>query len=256
MTPGELEAQRKFLRDRGQRLLKADHFEALGLARTSGPSDVEKAFVEAAKIWHPDRLPKGLDDLGSLIGEVYGRIDLARTVLSDPGRRARYLEELARPANAVQISTAEAALDFRKAEVLLKKNDLVAAEAHIRRAVKLAPTNPDYGAVLVSIIAKPDASPERLRELVRDLDRLLAGERPSERALFVRGQLRKRLGLVDEAVKDFARAAELNPNNIDAAREVRVHRMRQERSPDRGGARPTEPAEGGPFGFLKKLFKR
>jgi hypothetical protein len=38
--------------------------------------------------------------------------------------------------------------------------------------------------------------------------------------------LYKRLGKTDMATKDFKRVADLNPRNIDAAREVRLHQMR------------------------------
>jgi tetratricopeptide (TPR) repeat protein len=48
----------------------------------------------------------------------------------------------------------------------------------------------------------------------------------SDRALFYRGSLLKRAGRADEALRDFRKAAELNPKNIDAVREVRLHMIR------------------------------
>jgi tetratricopeptide (TPR) repeat protein len=187
--------------------------------------------------------------------KLFARLDLARATLSDPARRAKYIEELSKPvtaATAGDISSAEATLEFRKAEALLKKNDREGAEGHLRRAVHLAPANVEIQVLLVWLQARPEATPQRLRELVGELDRLLARDKDSERAYLYRGQLRKRLDLLKEAHADFTRAAELNPSNVDAVREVRIYKMRQ----DRAAAPPAPPASEGVGGFFKKLFKR
>ena len=74
--------------------------------------------------------------------------------------------------------------------------------------------------------------------------------------------LHKRAGNPHAAVKDFRKAAELNPRNIDAVREVRLHEMRSQKGslpPPASGKRkggsnpPPPPAKTGIFG---KLFKK
>jgi hypothetical protein len=59
------------------------------------------------------------------------------------------------------------------------------------------------------------------------LDRAIAISERCERAFFWRGMLKKRLGKAESAYNDFRRAVDLNPRNIDAAREVRLHQMRR-----------------------------
>jgi curved DNA-binding protein CbpA len=247
----------KELRERAQKLLAQDYFIALGVARAASADEVKRAFVEAAKRWHPDRVPDGLDELRPLYAKVFARLEIARATISDPARRDRYIEELAKPSKAAtagEVSSAEAALEFRKAEALLKKNDAVQAERHLRRAVQLAPNMVAYQVLLVWLQAKPGSTPDELRKLVVDLDRLIAKDQECERAWFYRGQLRKRLDLVKEAHADFVRASELDPNNIETQREVRIYKMRQEKTPE---TRSSKQAEGdGPFGFIKKLFKK
>ncbi|MBX3191093.1 MAG: DnaJ domain-containing protein [Labilithrix sp.] len=247
----------KDLRERGEKLLAADHFEALGVARAAGADEVRRAFIEAVKTWHPDRVPAGLDDLRPLYGKVFARLELARATLGDPARRAKYVDDLGKQktaATAGDVSAAEAGVELKKAETFLKKNDLAQAEQHVRRAVKLAPENVDAQALLAWVQAKPDSAPARIRELVGDLDRAIAKNDRSARAYFYRAQLKKRID-APGAIADFARAAELDPSNVDAAREVRLHKMRQEKatapSPDKQRA-----DEGGAVGFFKKLFKR
>ncbi len=261
MSTADTATKTKDLREAAHKLLAADYFGALGVTRTASADEVKRAFIEAAKSWHPDRVPPGLEEVRPLFGKVFARLELARATVADAQRRARYIEELAKPpgagggsASATDISSAEATLEFRKAEVLLKKNDAVQAEVHLRRAVQVAPNNVEYQVLLVWLQAKPDSTIGRLRELVTDLDRLLARDPQSERAYVYRGRLRKRLDLTKEAMADFARAAELNPNNVDAVREVRIYRMRQEKAAPAAAASAS--SSDGVGGFFRKLFKR
>ena len=247
----------KELQERAQKLLSLDYFAALGVARTSSPEDAKKAFTEAAKAWHPDRVPQGLDSIAPLFGKVFARLELARATLADPMRRSKYVLELEKPAAAASaddLSTAEATLEFLKAEVMLKKNDVVEAEKHLRRALHLTPSNAAYRVMLISVQAKPDCPPERLREFVAELDRLIEREPKLERAFFCRGQLRKRLHLTEPAHADFVQAAKLDPNNVEAAREVRIHNMRQDRAAPAPASKGA--SEGGVGGFFRKLLKR
>ena len=89
---------------------------------------------------------------------------------------------------------------------------------------------------------------QRIRELVADLDRVLKEREMQERAYFYRAQLKRRLGLEADALRDFGRASDLNPNNIEAAREVRIHKMRSASA--QASAADDKP------GFFAKLFKR
>lgn len=257
MNASGTDARVKELRDSAHKLLALDHFAALGVSRTATPDEVKKAFIESVKAWHPDRVPQGLDEVRPLFAKVFARLELARSTISDPAQRAHYVAELAKPETAASpqdISSAEAGLELRKAEGMLKKNDAVSAERHLRRAVQLAPNNVECQVLLVSLQAKPDSTVERLRELVADLDRLIARDPESKRGYFFRGLLHKRLDQTKKAMADFARAAELDPHNVDAAREVRIHKMREERAaPAKAAAAGSDEGVGG---FFRKLFKR
>lgn len=262
MAGDDREAKRRELRERAEKILAADLFAVLGVSRTASVEEVRAAFVSAAKTWHPDKVPPGLEDLREEFASVFARLEQARATLSDPSLRLRYASDLAQgkaapaPGTAAEraaATNAEAALELRKAEALLKKQDTAGAESHARRAVQLAPTVADYQAFLIALQAnKPDCDLERVRAFVAELDRLIARDERCERAFFVRGTLKKRLDLAADAARDFARAAELNPRNLDAAREVGLHQMRREKE----GAAKTPPDDGGVGGFFRKLFKR
>ncbi len=258
--PGEREAELKKQRERGERILAVDHFASLGIQRTATPEEAQKAFLEAAKQWHPDRVPHGAGELAPLYARVFSRLEVARGTLTDARRRQRYLEELdaaSKPAVAADANSAEANLELKKAEVLLKKNDLAAAERHLRRAVQLVPGNVTAQALLVWVQVKPTSTPAELTKLVADLDRVIRLDETSERALFFRAQLRKRIGRDAEAHSDFVRAAALDKNNIDALREVRLYNMRHAKGTVGQAKSAAESEKGSSVGqFFQKLFKR
>lgn len=264
MGADDLDAKRRELRDKAAKILTADHFAALGVSRTASIDDVKRAYIDLVKVWHPDRVPSGLDDLKPAYAEVFARLDHARSTLSDASARLDYVNRLASgaPSDRMRVgTTAEAAFELKKADLLFKKKDLAGAEEHARTAVNMAPDNVDAHAFLITIqMAKPNLSKQDLRAFVTQLDELIKKNDRSERAYFCRGQLKKQLDLQAAAISDFARAAELNPNNVDAAREVRLHTMRKEKADGQTSGKPGKSKdgddEGGIGGFFKKLFKR
>jgi tetratricopeptide (TPR) repeat protein len=201
----------------------------------------------------------------------------AHATLSDAGSRRKYMELLAEGSGSPDVresvlKVVEAATDFQKAEVCLRRGDLIQAESLCRKALEADPTQSDYSAMLAWLLAlKPEnQSPEKTKESVQILDHAISMNGRSEKAHFWRGMLNKRLGKADTAFRDFKTAVELNPRNIDAAREVRLHRMRRggrssspppgpRSGPPSGSARPAsnsvKPEDGRP-GLLGRLFKK
>ncbi|HTN84393.1 MAG TPA: DnaJ domain-containing protein, partial [Sorangium sp.] len=256
----ELAARRADIEARAASIDGETFFEMLGVPEDAPPERVQSAYFALAKQWHPDRTPPELQDVKPLVARVFARVSEAYQTLSDPKRRAEYLQapkEAASPAEDEEkiARVVDAALEFQKAEVLLKKNDLLGAEIRARRALAEDPEQPEYMTLLVWIQAQRRGEPPAFAEgatsahyddLIQTLDAVLQKEPRYERALFYRGMLLKRSGRVDKAIRDFRLAAEINPKNLDAIREVRVQEMRSRTSVD-----PT-PAGG----LLGKLFKR
>jgi len=265
MPPDDLDAKRRDIKEKAAKILTGDYFAALGVSRTAPSDDVKKAFLEAVKQWHPDRVPTGLEDLRPVFSEIFARLDMARATLADASARLDYVNRLASGAGSERMRAApnEASFELKKADILFKKKDFVGAEEHARNAVRMAPDNADAHSFVITIqMAKPGVSKDDLRRFVAQLDELIKKNEKSERAYFVRGQLKKQLDLGAAAIADFARAAELNPQNVDAAREVRLHTMRKEKAQAEASGKSAKPrydggeGEGGVGGFFKKLFKR
>jgi curved DNA-binding protein CbpA len=262
----ELGARRQEILARAETIDREDYFQMLALDRSATPEMARDAFFALAKTWHPDKLPQPLADVRDACARIFARISEAHATLADPKKRENYMRLLkdggATPeAQATIVAVVEAATNFQKAEVCMKRNDLAQAEALCRKAHEADPQQPDYLALLAWLDAlKPEKqTAEATRASIAMLDRAVSISERCERAYFYRGLLHKRTGNHAQALRDFRKSAELNPRNIDAVREVRLYEMRKERGsiappgPSAAPAKKDEKPGGGLFG---KLFKK
>ena len=230
--PSELAERWGTIVDRARNIDRADYFTMLELARDSSKEEAEQSFYALAKRWHPDRLPPELYPVRDACSRVFGRMSEAHATLTDDSKRKRYMRLLADGSGSPEMQetvakVVAAATDFQKAEVCFKRNDMGQAESLCRKALAADPTQPDYHAMLAWLIAlKPEnQTPEKSAESIQMLDKALAMSDRCERAFFWRAMLNKRIGRLEAAYRDFRHAVDLNPHNIDAAREVRLHNM-------------------------------
>jgi tetratricopeptide (TPR) repeat protein len=241
----ELAERWKEITDRAGNIDRADYFMMLDIPRSASHEDIASAFHVLAKRWHPDRLPAELAPVRDSCSRVFARMSEAHTTLGDGEQRGRYMKLLADGSGSPEMQETvakviEASQNFQKAEVFLKRNDLVQAEAYCRHALDADPMQADYVALFAWLTAlKPEnQSAEKTAESIKMLDKAASLSNRCEKAYYWRGMLYKRLGKIDVAAKDFKRAVDLNPRNIDAAREVRLHQMRG----GRGSTPPPPPS--------------
>lgn len=263
-----LDKRRTQVESKITRIDMENHFEVLGVKETASVLEIRDAYFSMAKLFHPDRLAD-MPDLRQKAQAAFTRISAAYNELSDDKKRAAYINKLhegdgqgptsatSRGDQATIGRAVNAALEAQKAELFLKKNELAAAETHAKMASLADPDQPAYTALLVWIQALQRPAPtaeegktnQAYDDLITTLNQLLAKEPNFERAVYYRGVLFQRAGQPEKAFKDFSKALELNPRNIDAAREVRLHKLRNEKP------EPPEPKSTG-GGLFGKLFKR
>jgi hypothetical protein len=230
--------------DRARTIDRADYFAMLDLARDSTMDEARSSFLSLAMKWHPDRLPPELFPVREMCSHVFARLGEAHAALTDPERRAGYMKLLADGSGSPEmqeiiVKVVAATEDFKKAEVCFKRNDFVQAEEHCRRALAGDATQADYHAMLAWLLSlKPEnQAHEKAVASIRMLDKAIGMSDQCERAFFWRGMLYKRIGKIETAYRDFAVAVDLNPDNIDAVREMRLHNMRSGTR-----SRPSHPA--------------
>ncbi len=135
--------------------------------------------------------------------------------MTDDGRVADLgeLDETARALEAAELS--------RRAEKLYAEGDLGGALAQCKRALELDPSMAEYLGFHGYLLGLGGASGASLREGLGELEQAIARDPHHAQMLCWRGVLHRRLGNEAEAVADFKRAAEVDPQNIDAQRELR-----------------------------------
>jgi DnaJ-domain-containing protein 1 len=264
-------------------LATSTYFDVLGVARDATPSQIQDAYLKAAKSYHPDRLPPELSDLKPQTSRIFARMSEAHQTLSDPTKRTQYVDQINRGVSSDEDEKVRrvlrAAGSFQKAEVLLKKRMMAAAELEANRALEDDPEQADYLALCAWIqVCKPD-SEARLPELCKMLTEAIHRNPNSEKNRFYRVQVYKRLGQIDRAVADCRLIVDRNPHHVDAQREIRLWEMRRapnKQTPARGtipprtsskstsdrpaagpsAGRKSDPPPHSPGGLLGRLFKR
>jgi tetratricopeptide (TPR) repeat protein len=256
--PPDLKFRWQEIETKAAKIDKEDFFQMLELERNANDPQIQAAYFKVAKLWHPDRMPSELADLKPLVSKVFTKFNEAYATLSDATKRTEYVKTLdlgggtSEEAEQVQ-RVVDAAIEFQKAEVLLKKNDLAQAEIYAQNAMTADPEQVEYQALVHWIKAMRRGDPPPLQEgkttsfyddLIMKFDDILKVDAMFERALYYRAVLLKRSGREEKAQRDFKMVVQLNPKNIDAVREVRLAQMRRDKK------RSDE------AGLLGKLFKK
>ena len=70
-------------------------FELLGLDVKASGDDIQQAYLDVARKWHPDRLPSELADMKVPVSKIFARMNDAFQTLSREDKRKDYLERLA-----------------------------------------------------------------------------------------------------------------------------------------------------------------
>ena len=212
---------------------------------------IQAAFFQLAKRWHPDRLGPDLADVRDLATKVFARMSEAHQILADPARRKEYddlrkdgggsAEEQEQVQRVVRAATA-----FQKAEVLMKRNNAVAALEEARRAVELDPTQADYIALLAWV--ESTQLNANLEEILARIEKAQRMEPNNTRIRWYRGSILKRLGKTGKAVGDFRFIVENDPRHVDAQREIRLYDMRKAEQRRSGQKSPSDRPSGQPPG--------
>lgn len=261
-VPAQDDPRKQEIATRAAGIDKEDYFKMLGLTQQATPEEVKSAYFALARLWHPDKLPPHLVDVKDACSRVFARMSEAHQTLSDPKMRTRYLQVMkeggATPEEQEVVATVVGAtVNFQKAEICVKRNDLGQAETLARKAHLADPQQADYLALLAWIEAmKPGG--HGLEDTLAKIELLTQATKLNarcERAYFYRAMLHKRIGNQDKSYKDFQKSVELNPRNVDSAREIRLLAMR-------GKVAAPEPARSSPKappskpGLFDRFFKK
>ncbi|HEY8210368.1 MAG TPA: J domain-containing protein, partial [Myxococcaceae bacterium] len=209
------------------KIKKQNLFEVLSLTEKADASAAKVAYFRLAKVFHPDTVMAGSPpEIAQLKAEIFGRIGDAYRTLSDEKLRTDYLEELKHGGKGEQLDVAlilQAEELFQKGCILVKARKWPEAVKMLDDAIKSNAEEAEFYAWrgYAKFFANPDKKAghmEALKDIALTLKR---NERIAAAHYFV-GHIAKLTGDEKAALKEFKRTVELNPDHVDAAREVRM----------------------------------
>ena len=146
-------------------LAELTHYALLGIEPKAGPADLKRAYLKAAKRFHPDALARlGLEELKKDANDIFAAITRANEVLSDAQRRRDYDAELAGEKHIDADRVAQAESLYRKADMMMRAGQFGPALEFAQGAVNLWPEDPAYqGALGWCLFRKNPPEEERAR---------------------------------------------------------------------------------------------
>ena len=181
------------------------------------------------------------------LGDTAQRVEYQKTVMQGGGT-----PESERKLNVM----VEAAINFQKVDVLVKRRRYDDALELCDAAMSVVRKEADYPAMKAWILLLRDGidSEEVADEIRVLLRKTFSINSDHVHGHFVRAHFLKRQGDHDKALKHFKKVAKLDPNNIEALREVRVGNMRLSRG--RSSAPPPARGDSKRPSLFSKFFKK
>ncbi|MEM9070584.1 MAG: DnaJ domain-containing protein [Myxococcota bacterium] len=211
-----------------------NYFEMLAVERSASAETVRDAYFKQVKKWHPDRLAVEIQALKPWVETIFHHLTEAHRVLTDAEERKKYVSSLASGSSGTPLEERKlaailgAAMEFRKVEVLIRRKSLDEALHLLDQILEIVPDDSDYLATRAYILFKQNGahSPADRTEIMRCLDRAIEKNPRSERALMTKAHVLLREGKKRNAIRLFEEVSEINPRNLEAARQVRLAQMR------------------------------
>lgn len=225
-----------------KRMTGQNHYERLGVSTDAQTPAIKSAYLRLAKEYHPDRLVQdGGASIKAKADELFAMISEAYHTLIDDTKRKKYDDEVLRGIKDDATDEANAILNaehqFLKGERLLKAGNVAKAHEAFAAAVELYPKESEYQACYGWTMFKlhhPGEMP-KANEGEKIIRSALTMNARNDKAHLFLGQIARIKGNVDEAKKHFDKALEIQPDNVEAQRELRVLDMRESKKGGIGG---------------------
>lgn len=222
-----------------------NYFEVLGLKEDATDENVRKSYFMLAREYHPDRFYNKEKLIKDTVEEIFTIITQAYNSLTTAELRKKYMESLKgkqeeKKSEDVQ-ALVSAEIQFQKGMVYYKSQDYIKAEECFKWAVKLNPQEAEYNGWLGWVLYKKQPDDSQMRKKAEEaINHALQMNPKWDQGYLFLAYLARIQKDEERAEKYFQKALEVNPNNQEALREVRLINMRRQKSE----------------GIFKKLFKK
>lgn len=259
LTP-EQDARRKEVVETFEGLGAKNHFEALGISRTSGEAQVKEAYFKLARRFHPDtHHDPALADLRDKIEAIFIRLGEAYEVLRDRNRRSAYESDMvarlprpargAAPAPEAAAMTVDPEYEAKNAEEALRRAERLFAQEKYWDSIQLIePALASLKGKLhqrgrVLLARNYLKNPKWLKRAEEQLLAVVREDASNVDAHFLLAGIYKTSGLRTRAFHEYRRALELKPDHEEARAAIMEVVPEESGEEDKMGS-----------GLLKKLF--
>lgn len=226
----DYETQRQRLEKMLRDLKTKNCFEVLNLSKNARPAEIRRAYAELSKILSPENLASDApEDIRQLNEEVFSIIQNAYDIVSDDEKRKDYLKEI-REQNAKRMLVAENLVEQGKQ--LLATGQAQKALEKFNEAFEMNRENLELVGYRIWARLKilgPKKKVEELQQIDRELSSLSQHGRQSALFHFVKGLLQKEMGNLTAAKTSIENAINIDPNFLEARRELNVIKLKQKK---------------------------
>jgi DnaJ-domain-containing protein 1 len=210
-------------------------FQILGVAENADAQEIQAAYGKLCERTHPDRVSHSGEAVKALASAVFAMVANAYETLTDPRRRQEYLlGQRKADREAAERAAGRRALDaeiqFQEGDAALRARDYPTALRCFGRALEIYPEEGEYHAHYGwALHLSHPSNTAMVGEALEHVQRALKLAPDREKPYLFMGRLCKAIGRADAAEKMFARALKIQPDCLDALRELRLINMRREK---------------------------
>jgi len=216
-----------------------NYFEMFGIPDSAEGRELQSAYMQLAKRYHPDRYAAESDDVKRIAAEIFGLLTLARDTLSDATRRNAYQRQLAGEpdTDTASVNTViRAEKLFRDGEALLKKKDYAAALQKFTTAREFNSTEGEFQALYGwTYFVVNRETPGAERTAIDALERAISLAPESPKGYYYLAQLYNAVGQMDQARKFLRKVLSMDPEHVEAQAALRLLKLRQDKERSTGG---------------------
>ncbi len=220
------------------RFKKSDPYKILGVTEDAKVDVIKKAHLQLIKKYHPDRLPAGADkEMRAQCENLLAIVNEATDILMDPSKREnldaeKALEKMGgRKAIEEQL---QAELKYDEALLLLRRRMFRPAYEIFSAIEAKLKDNTAFQSDYVFCRFMVDQEAKIFQKadgpkILTTFEESLKKEPSNLWPLYYKAIVHKLLGETEQAIEAFETVLEKNPHHNEAASELRVLRMRQDK---------------------------
>jgi len=238
----------KMILESYERIKDKDYFDVLGVNRNADNNEIRRAYFKLAKQFHPDCLNPSLKK-SKIALDLFNTITMAYEILSDPKERKIYERTFRAKEDRNQLEQAE---KQAKDERAFNRSVTLINESQYSQAIEilseLNDKHPNQARILshlsfAEFLREYKSNPKIRSKAEATIYKALEISPKYEQAYVFLGRIAQKMDEIAKAKSFFNKALEINQNNVDAIREIRLINLRIQSGKIKSHEKQEEPAQ-------------